>query len=197
MVLVAVFLMGAVAFGGLLIVNSLAWFNTRQATHQALIRAAQDGAAELAWPEGLPLTEVSDPERPNLPAAPARHCLDPAKARAAALASLAQNLAWTGGKYVTENGRQPLTPTMVVSDTTGTYLVEVSVVNPSTLNCPHTDPPPQHPPGRNYPYQRPYVHLVVQLPMEALFGRFVVHPLYVVDVTSAIDPAGGAASEED
>lgn len=189
MVIVAIFLMGAVAVGTLLIVNSLVWFNTRQATLSAVTRAAHDGAAELAWTEGIPLTAVTDPEHPDLPTATARHCLNLAQSRSVTLNSLQENLALAAGLYVTGDG-EPLSPAQVVTDTTGTYLVALNVVNPATLNCPDSDPEPVVSSGQ---YDRPYVHLVVQLPMKAMFGSWIVRPTYQVDVTSSINPAGAAS----
>ncbi|MCG3211827.1 MAG: hypothetical protein FOGNACKC_05473 [Anaerolineae bacterium] len=188
MVLVAIFLMGAVAVGTLLIVNALSWFNARRATYQAVSRAANDGAGELVWIDGLPLLGVADPEQPDLPAAGGRHCLDPDRARSVTLNSLRENLGRIAAPYVTDSGA-PLSPAQVVSDTT--YLLELSVVNPPALNCPAGDPEPTYPPGESYSYQRPYVHLAVRLPLRAMFGPYQVTPVYVIDVTSATDPAGG------
>jgi len=83
-----------------------------------------------------------------------------------------------------------LSPSQVVSDTTGAYLMELKVVNPPGLNCPQSDPAPTLPAGVTYAYQQPYVHLVARLPLKAFFWNYQVAPVYVVDVTSAIDPAG-------
>jgi hypothetical protein len=190
MILVAVMMLVIVLFMLYLIVNASGWFNAGRATQQALNRAANDGAAKLVWTGGLPLTTVANPNQPQLPTAASRHCLEPAEARAATLASLRQNLDWASTLYVTNDGA-PLSPTQVVSDTSGAYLIELKAVNPPGLNCPHTDYPPTYPVGAVYPYQQPYVHLAVRLPMKAFFWKYQVAPVYVVDVTSAIDPTGG------
>ncbi len=190
MVMTAVALTGIVLFVMFLIVNALSWYNTVAGSHKAINRAAQDGAAQLSRQEGLPLAGIQDPVDPSLPTAAGLHCLDPERAREVTLDSLKRNLAWASPLYVKDDG-SPLLPDEVVSDTTGTYLIELKVVNPSGLNCPASDPEPIYPPGAAYPYTQPFIHLAVQLPMKALFGRFIVHPTYVVDVTSATDPAGG------
>jgi len=190
MILAAVMMLVIVMFMLYLIVNASGWFNASRATQQAVNRAANDGAAKLAATDGLPLTGVANPSQPQLPTAAAQHCLDPAAAKAAALASLKQNLDWASTLYVTTEGA-PLSPTQVISDTTGAYLIELKAVNPPGLNCPQTDPAPTYPAGAVYPYQQPYLHLAVRLPMKAFFWKYQVAPVYVVDATSAIDPAGG------
>ena len=196
MALTAVALVGITAIGLLLIVNALTWFNSYQATNQAIWRAAQDGAGELAWENSLPLEAITDPEHPDLPTATPLQCLNLDRARAVTLASLQQNLEWSSTLYVTVDG-QELSPAQVISDTAGIYLLDLSIVNPTGLGCAESDPTPTYPPGGTYPYQRPYVHLAVSLPMRAMFGfggQALVSPRYVVDVTSAIDPAGAAIS---
>jgi hypothetical protein len=189
MILAAVMMLAIVLLMLYLIVNASGWFNATRATQQALTRAAHDGAGQLAWTGSLPLTTIANPTQPQLPAA-AHHCLDPVAAKATTLASLKQNLDWSSSLYVTDDG-QPLAPSRVISDTSGAYLVELKAVNPPGLNCPQTDPAPSYPAGVTYPYQQPYVHLVARLPMKAFFWKFQVAPIYVIDVTSAIDPAGG------
>lgn len=193
MVLTGIALMGLVLFVMFLLITALSWFNTTAASKQALSRAAQAGAAELIRQEGLPLVGIEDPDNPTLPTATSRHCLDPVQARATTLSTLAHNLAWASPLYVKDDGA-PLTPTEVISDTTGTYLIELAVVNPAALGCPASDPLPVYPPGATYDYDRPFVHLAVRLPMKALFGGVIVHPTYTVDVTSAVDPRGGAVT---
>ena len=196
MALTAVALIGITAIGLLLIVNALTWFNSYQATFQAVWRAAQDGAGELAWENSLPLEAITDPEHPDLPTATPLQCLNLDRARAVTLASLQQNLEWSSTLYVTVDG-EDLSPAQVISDTAGIYLLDLSIVNPTGLGCAETDPIPTYPAGGTYPYQRPYVHMAVSLPMKAMFGfggQALVSPRYVVDVTSAIDPAGGAIS---
>lgn len=190
LVLTAVVFMGLVLFVMYLIVNALSWYNSTFATRQALTRAAQDGATELIREDTLPLLGVSNQDDPTMPTVNSRHCLDVARARATTLASLARNLASASPLYVKDDGAK-LSPTEVVSDTTGVYLVELKVINPSFLNCAQSDEPPTYPPAATYPYVRPYVHLAVRLPMKALFGQFIVHPTYTVDVTSAVNPGGG------
>jgi len=189
MILAAVMMLAIVLFMLYLIVNASGWFNASRATQQAVNRAANDGAAKTS-PGSLPLTVIANPSQPQLPTAAAQHCLDPVAAKAAALASLRQNLDWASTLYITTEGT-PLSPPQVVSDTTGTYLIELKAVNPPGLNCPQTDPAPTYPDGAVYPYTQPYLHLAVRLPMKAFFWKYQVAPVYVVDATSAIDPAGG------
>lgn len=190
MVLTAILLLGLVLFGLFLIVNALAWFNSAAATRQALVRAARDGATEMVLEESLALTAIITPTVSLPPLATSRHCLDPDRAQATARASLERNLARASSLYVGDDG-SPLTPTEIAYDTTGTYLIEINVVNPLALGCPNSDPLPSHPPGATYNFTRPFVHIAVRAPMKALFGRFRVNPTYAVDVTSAIDPTGG------
>jgi hypothetical protein len=190
MILAAVMMLVIVLFMLYLIVNASGWFNAGRATQQALTRAANDGAAKLASSGSLPLTTIANPHQPQLPTAASHHCLDIAAAKAVTLASLQRNLAWSSSLYVTDDG-QPLSPGQVISDTTGAYLVELKAVNPPGLNCPQTDSAPTYPAGVTYTYQQPYVHLVARLPMKAFFWKYQVAPVYVIDVTSAIDPAGG------
>lgn len=191
MVLTAFIIAGAVLFVMYLIINTLSWYNSVAASKQALARAAQAGASELIRQESLPLVNIDNHDSPTMPTAISRQCLDPVQARAATLATLERNLATTSPLYVKMDG-SPLSPTDVVSDTSGTYLVELKIINPAALGCPSSDPMPTYPAGASYPYTKPFVHLAVRLPMKALFGQFNVHPTYVVDVTSAIDPKGGS-----
>lgn len=191
MILTAVALLGLILFVLYLIVNALSWFNAVSATKQALSRSAQDGAMQFMPDTDLGLTEIDDFENPSLPLSAGRHCLDPVKARQATLTALEYNLDWATSLYVKNDGSS-LSPTDVTSDIAGVYLIELSVVNPPSLNCPETDPDPVYPAGNTYDFSVPYVHLAVRLPMKALFGTFTVDPVYTVDVTSAINPKGGS-----
>jgi hypothetical protein len=173
-----------------LVINADDWYNDTASTRQALIRAARDGATESDLNKSLNLAPINSPTGP-LPTIPASlHCLDPIKAETTIRASLEQNLKRSGGQYVKEDG-SPLTPAEIAGDTTGTYLIELVVVNPPALGCPSSDPLPTYPPGVHYDFTAPYIHIAARLPMQALQGHFQVAPAYVIAVTSATDPKGG------
>jgi hypothetical protein len=177
-------------FGFLLVVSASDFYNDAAATRQAMARAARDGATEVDLGETLELAPIEDPDGP-LPDIPSsRHCLDPIRAEATVRASLEQNLIRTGGQYVKADG-SPLTPTAIAYDKTGTYLIELTVVNPPALDCDTSGPLPAYPNGVSYDFTSPYVYIAARVPMRALYGTFQVSPVYVVAVTNAIDPKGG------
>lgn len=192
LIITAFLFLGLALFVLFLIVDALAWYNGASATRQALVRAARDGATEMVLEESLVLTglDAMHPGDPLPPLAASRHCLDPTQAEATARESLERNLARASLLYVKVDGA-PLTPAEIAYDTSGTYIIEIKVVNPPALGCPESDSLPIFPSGATYNFSRPYVHIAARVPMKALFGPFEVHPAYAVDVTSAIDPRGG------
>jgi hypothetical protein len=189
-ILTAFLFLGLATFGFFLVINANDFYNDTASTRQAMARAARDGATQVDLGESLSLTPIEDPDAP-LPAIPeSRHCLDPVRAEAKVREALEQNLAVSGGLYVKADG-SPLTPAEIAQDTSGTYIVELTIVNPPALNCPTTGLLPTYPAGVSYDFTRPYVHIAARLPMQALYGAFQVSPVYVVAVTNATDPKGG------
>ena len=189
-ILTAFLFLGLAIFGFLLVINASDFYNDGASTRQVLVRAARDGATEVDLGETLNLTPIEDPNAPLPPMPDSRHCLDPVQAEATVRASLEQNLARSGGQYVKADG-SPLTPAEIAQDMTGTYLLELTIVNPASLDCDASDPLPTYPPGIHYDFTAPYIHIAARLPMKALYGAFQVSPVYVVAVTNATDPKGG------
>jgi hypothetical protein len=201
LIMTALVLAGVLSFAFLLVINVPMWFSTVDATRRAAIIAARDGATMTAE---IPLLTVNETLILTTTShlASARHCLDQEQAVQATLGSLRRNLETVDLLYVHPETEAKIGAADIITGTDEAgysydpaIVREIYAVNPNPA-CPGQ---PVNPAAFAYPNPEsdytamrcPYVHLVLDLPMRAMFGGYVVRPDYRIDVSAAIDAGGG------